>query len=91
AYELWQARRHAPAPVGPQVSHGEQEEFFQHLQGFLLEIGYLQPQTARRKMQKFRALFHRAQPSPREVALLRGILRQWQWYTRHTLDLEQEK
>jgi len=55
------------------------EGFFGHLEALLLQIGYLHPHTARRKMLKFRALFQRAGLTVAEVALLRGILRQLQW------------
>ncbi|ABD00098.1 RNA methyltransferase [Synechococcus sp. 63AY4M2] len=55
------------------------EGFFGHLEALLLQIGYLHPHTARRKMLKLRALFHRAGLIVSEVALLRGILRQLQW------------
>lgn len=89
-YELWLAQQGSRTLSSPSLTHAQQEGFFQHLEDFLLQIGYLQPQTARRKMQKFRALLHRAQPTPSELALLRGILRQWQWYTQ-TLPLETEK
>ncbi|GAB4211257.1 MAG: RNA methyltransferase [Synechococcales cyanobacterium] len=93
-YEVWLAQQQpttlAPglpptSPSTPVASHNVMESFFGQLQDLLLEIGYLSPQTQGRKMQKFRALFNRAQPSPAEVALLRGILRQWQWYTRHQI------
>ncbi len=55
------------------------EGFFGHLEALLLQIGYLHPHTARRKMLKLRALFHRTGLTVSEVALLRGILRQLQW------------
>jgi len=81
AYELWQGQQGSRTDPRPSLTHDQQEGFFAHFEEFLLHIGYLQPQTARRKMQKFRALIHRSQLSPSELALLRGILRQWQWYT----------
>ncbi len=63
----------------PQAPAGETEGFYQHLQETLLEVGYLQPHTAKRKMEKFRRLFNRAALTPEEVALLRGVLRQMMW------------
>ncbi len=60
--------------------------FFEHLEALLLEIGYLQPQTARRKLSKFRALFHRANLTVTDIALLRGVVRQLGWYHRQKQD-----
>ncbi len=72
----------SPAPLAPfELLEG----FFQHLESLLLQIGYLHPHTARRKMLKFRALFQRAGLTVAEVALLRGILRQLGWVQKTVL------
>jgi tRNA/rRNA methyltransferase len=63
----------------PPAPASETEGFYQHFQQTLLEIGYLQPHTAKRKMEKFRRLFNRAALTSEEVALLRGMLRQMSW------------
>lgn len=55
------------------------EAYYQHLEALLLKIGYLYPQTAASRMEKFRRLFNRAQLSESEVPMLRGILRQMEW------------
>jgi tRNA/rRNA methyltransferase len=55
------------------------EAYYQHLETTLLEIGYLYPHTAAARMEKFRRLYHRANLTVEEVAMLRGILRQIQW------------
>ncbi|MBD2327142.1 RNA methyltransferase [Alkalinema sp. FACHB-956] len=55
------------------------EAFYQGLEVLLLQIGYLYPKTAFSRMQKFRRLLNRSQPSAAEVAMLRGILRQAHW------------
>ncbi len=57
----------------------ELEGYYQHLESVLLKVGYLYPHTATSRMRKLRLLLHRAAPSAREVALLRGILRQVEW------------
>ncbi len=57
----------------------ELEGYYQHLESVLLKVGYLYPHTAASRMRKLRLLLHRAAPSSREVALLRGILRQMEW------------
>lgn len=55
------------------------EGYYQQLEAVLLQIGYLYPHTATSRMEKFRLLFNRAQLSPTEVAMLRGILSQVEW------------
>jgi tRNA/rRNA methyltransferase len=59
------------------------EAYYQHLETTLLEIGYLYPHTAAARMEKFRRLYHRANLTVEEVAMLRGILRQLQWAVEH--------
>lgn len=55
------------------------EGYYEQCESLLLEIGYLLPHTAASRMKRFRRLYHRAQPSDREVKMLRGILRQMRW------------
>jgi len=55
------------------------EGYYEQCESLLLEIGYLLPHTALSRMKRFRRLYHRAQPSDREVKMLRGILRQMRW------------
>ncbi|UFP96968.1 RNA methyltransferase [Gloeobacter morelensis MG652769] len=62
------------------------EGFYAHLERALLEIGYLQPHTAQRKLEKFRRLFNRANLTAQEVALLRGVLRQIGWASTQNRD-----
>jgi tRNA/rRNA methyltransferase len=57
----------------------ELEGYYQHLERVLLQVEYLYPHTAPSRMRQFRQLLHRAAPTSREVALLRGILRQVEW------------
>jgi tRNA/rRNA methyltransferase len=55
------------------------EGYYQQLESLLLKIGYLYPNTAPSRMEKFRKLLNRAYPTTSEVAMLRGILRQMAW------------
>ena len=70
--------------ISPTVSHNVPletlEGYYQHLETVLLEIGYVYPHTARARMDKFRRLYNRANLTSEEVAMLRGILRQIQWF-----------
>jgi len=52
-------------------------------EALLLEVGYLYPHTAHARMAKLRALLQRAQIRPQEVALLRGMVCQLRWASRH--------
>ena len=73
---------HSPLPTPPPTETATLdvlEAYFQHLETVLLKIGYLYPHTAIARMEKFRRLLHRASPSPEEVKMLRGILRQTEW------------
>ena len=55
------------------------EAYYQQLESLLLDIGYLYPHTGASRMEKFRQLYNRTQLQTREVAMLRGILRQVEW------------
>jgi TrmH family RNA methyltransferase len=63
----------APAPAG------EVEQAVADLRGALLGIGYLDAANPDRILAELRRLIARAQPTPREVGLLRGLARQVAW------------
>lgn len=89
SYELYQIAQHPssgmidPSPPTPYPQETAPldvlEAYYQHLEAVLVKIGYLYPHTASARMEKFRRLLHRATPTPEEVAMLRGILRQTEW------------
>jgi tRNA/rRNA methyltransferase len=62
-----------------QAQLDELEGYYQHLERVLLQVEYLYPHTAASRMRQFRQLLPRAAPTSREVALLRGMLRQVEW------------
>ncbi|MBD1941725.1 RNA methyltransferase [Coleofasciculus sp. FACHB-712] len=62
-------------PVSLEVLEG----YYQQMEAVLLKMGYLYPHTAGSRMEKFRRLFNRANPSKAEVAMLRGIFSQMDW------------
>ncbi|MGI0490970.1 RNA methyltransferase [Alkalinema pantanalense CENA528] len=94
-YEVLQAQGNGAAAIAPNpivgippsgeppASFQALEAFYQGLEALLLQIGYLYPQTAFSRMQKFRSLLNRSQPSTAEVSMLRGILRQAHWALGH--------
>ena len=81
AYELQKSVTVEPSepPAQETVTLEALEGYYQHLEQLLLKIGFLYPHTASAKMKKFRQLFNRADLTPEELALLRGILRQTEW------------
>jgi tRNA/rRNA methyltransferase len=81
-YELQQCSGQAPvqsAAADPPAALDQLEAFYQTLEARLLQIGYLHPHTAHRRMAKLRRLLLRAQPTALEVTMLRGIMRQLAW------------
>jgi tRNA (cytidine32/uridine32-2'-O)-methyltransferase len=84
AYELRLAflAGSAPAIVADaqrRASAGEVEQAIGELREGLLEIGYLDAQNPDHILAELRGLVTRAQPTPREVLLLRGLARQVAW------------
>ncbi len=86
AYELrlaWLERAESDAGRGPagegRATVGELEEAIGDLREGLLGIGYLNPASPEAVLGELRSLLRRADPSRREVALLRGLARQVRW------------
>lgn len=65
-----------PAP------RGALEATLSDAEALLLEVGFLHSHTAHARMAKVRGLLQRAQVTPEEVALLRGMVRQLRWASR---------
>ncbi len=68
------------SPLPPQ---GALEATLTDAEALLLEVGFLYPHTARSRMAKLRQLLLRAEASADDVALLRGMVRQLRWASRH--------
>jgi len=68
------------SPLPPQ---GALEATLTDAEALLLEVGFLYPHTARSRMAKLRQLLLRAEASEDDVALLRGMVRQLRWASRH--------
>jgi tRNA/rRNA methyltransferase len=65
---------------GSRATSEELEELYQHARTVLLRVGFLDPQNPDRILRVLRRLLGRAGPDSREVTILRGILRQMDWY-----------
>ena len=59
------------------------EDLFTAAESLLLEVGFLYPHTAHARMAKLRGLLQRSQIGESEVALLRGMVSQLRWASRH--------
>jgi TrmH family RNA methyltransferase len=82
AYELrmaWLDARPAPADASLRATAGEVGEALRQLRDGLLGIGYLNSDNPEAVLAELRGIVVRARPSPREVALLRGLARQIAW------------
>lgn len=66
------------------------EGMYGHLEGLLLRIGFLDPKNPKRIMHTLRRIFGRAKLSDRDVAILRGIFRQLEWYATRYRDIKKE-
>lgn len=84
AWELYELRMAGgEAPPGPDaddpdsgpVSLDEMERFYRHLEGVLVEIGFLDPANPRHLMRRLRRLYNRVHPDRNEINILRGMLK----------------
>ena len=73
----------APGPFPSLAEFQKVERMYTHLEDLLLRIGFLDPKNPKRIMHTMRRVFGRANLSDREVAILRGIFRQLEWYATH--------
>lgn len=64
----------------PRAEFQKLEKMYAHLEELLLKIGFLDPKNPKRIMHALRRIFGRAQLTDRDVAILRGIFRQLEWY-----------
>jgi len=80
-YELFRASEHYTAAEKPLelATDKEREEFFVHLEGLLLTVGFLHENNPGRIMSSLRRLFGRTGLEGRDIRILRGILSQIEW------------
>lgn len=63
-----------PAGNAASVSSSDMEQFYDHLERTLVDIGFMDPARPRRLMRRMRGLFNRARLDSNEYNILRGIL-----------------
>ena len=82
AYELRRAAEGAtdrgPA-LDPPAPHEDREAMYDHLERALAAIGFTSRDTGEAILRRFRRLIGRAQATPLEVKMLRGLARQVLW------------
>lgn len=71
------------APPGEPARRDRLEALLTAAETLLLEVGFLYPHTAHARMAKLRGLLQRSQIGETEVALLRGMVSQLRWASRH--------
>ncbi len=86
AYELCRAATELGAtdlpPARRRATARETEQLYVQMTSVLEEIGFLTPQNPEEIMHALRRLLGRAEMDPREVRILRGVLRQVRWAAR---------
>jgi tRNA/rRNA methyltransferase len=88
-YELHMAELLKPRDESAAGLGGKPAEFrtiegmYGQMEELLLRIGFLNPQNPKRIMHTLRRIFGRANLGDRDVAILRGIFRQMDWYATH--------
>jgi tRNA/rRNA methyltransferase len=65
--------------VGPVAGHDLREPMFRHLEAALRSVGFLTEETSESMMRKLRRLLGRAEMTPDDVRIVRGIARQVLW------------
>ena len=81
AYEM---RKHMFSPPDTRkprlASSNSVEDMFHHLQETLITIGFLNPKNPARIMSALKRMLARTDLQEREVKIIRGVLRQLNWY-----------
>ena len=85
AYEVrmaWLASEQAPVPAkhdeSPYPLVDDLERFYQHMEGMMMESGFIRQGSPSQVMSKLRRLFTRARPERDELNILRGMLSSFQ-------------
>lgn len=73
------------------ASDQEREQMFQSMEQVLVEIGFLSSDNPDHIMRSIRRFLGRADLTPRDIRILRGIMSQMQWYAQQGHKLPGEK
>jgi len=82
AYELFLASRSQTSEFIPRLANKfELEGMYEHLKDVLTKIGFINPQNPEHWMINIRRFFSKLPLRAKDVNIIRGILRQIDWYT----------
>lgn len=82
AYEIFLASRKPVQEFVPRLANKfELEGMYDHLKEVLVKIGFINPQNPEHWMMNIRRFFSRLPLRAKDVNIVRGILRQMDWYT----------
>jgi tRNA/rRNA methyltransferase len=81
-YELFMAEREHSGPFMPRLAtRHEMEGMYESVKDILVRINYINPENPDYWMNKLRHFLTRMQLRAKEVSIIRGICRQFYWYT----------
>ena len=81
-YELLMAERDEPTTFHPRLANRhELDGMYAQVKDILVRINYINPENPDYWMNKIRLYFNRLQLRAKEVSIIRGICRQFYWYT----------
>jgi tRNA/rRNA methyltransferase len=81
-YELFRAERENATAFTPRLANRhEMEGMYEQVKDILVRINYINPENPDYWMNNLRRFFTRMQLRAKEVSIIRGICRQFYWYT----------
>jgi len=85
-YELYRKYESGgPSAAGGRLApSGQQQEMYDHLRRLLVDVGFLNPHNPDIALGKIKRLLTRAGLTVKDVRLIRGVVRQLQWYVNAT-------
>ncbi|MFB3905379.1 MAG: RNA methyltransferase [Acidobacteriota bacterium] len=91
AYEIYSCQEPDPSPHQVLATQQMREEMFGHLEKTLLRIGFLSSSNPGHIMKSIRRFLGKAELTPRDIQIIRGILSQVEWFAEEGHKLEAEK
>jgi tRNA/rRNA methyltransferase len=84
AYEVFVAISNPPAPSPERLAEREAlERLFEDLENYILQIGFTDSKRFGYARRRLRRILHKAELTPAEVQMLRGLLHQSRWYAKN--------
>ena len=91
AYEVFNIENSQSNKHLPLASHRQREGMFDHVQRVLLHIGFLNGKNPHTIMRAIRRFLGRADLTPRDVQIMRGIMSHMEWYAQEGHKLPPEE